>query len=162
MTSRIQLAGVALLFSAALHGQPTKKLLRLETKFQDQKGAVKQAKTLAKILPEEVRVAAEEIQEGEYDQGVARLEHWSHEAQRVHNALISTGRNAVKRPEGFTELQVALRESLLGLRNIVFSLPLGHRRRAEPCRGGDRRTGALRPGALGAARPRADAPDVRR
>ncbi|HVC00458.1 MAG TPA: hypothetical protein VNJ12_14155 [Candidatus Dormibacteraeota bacterium] len=132
MIGRTQFAGVMLLFSLALHGQqPTRKLLKLEAKFQDQKGAVKRAKTLAKLLPEEVRVAAEEIQEGEFDQGVARLEHWSAEAQQAHDALIATGRNAVKKPDGFTELQVALRESLRGLRNIVFYLPLGRRHSAE-------------------------------
>lgn len=129
-----QFASVLLLFSMAFHGQNPRKLRKLEAKFQRQKGAVHQAKVLAKLLPKEVQMAGEEIQQGEFDQGVARLEHWSDEAGRVHDALIATGRNAVKKPAGFTELQVALRESLHGLRNIIFSLPLGHRRRAESVR----------------------------
>ncbi len=131
MPGRTQLVSILLLFSLALPGQVPKKLLRLEAKYQNQKGAVGRAKALAKLLPEEVRVAAEEIQEGEYDRGVARLEHWSTETQQVNDALIASGRSAVKRPAGFTQLQVALRESLRGLRNIIFSLPLGRRHRAE-------------------------------
>lgn len=126
-----QLVGVMLLFSLAFHGQNPKKLLRLEAKFQDQKSAVRKAKVLAKLLPKEVQMAADEIQEGNFDQGVARLEHWSNETQQVHDALLATGRNAVKKPAGFTQLQVALRESLRELRNIIFSLPLGHRHRAR-------------------------------
>lgn len=126
-----QFAGVVLLFALTSHIQEPKKLLQLEAKFQDQKDAVKRAKALAKLLPEEVRIAAEEIQEGEFDRGVARLERWSNETQQVHDALIASGRSAVKKPDGFTELEVALRESLRGLRDIIFSLPLGRRNRAE-------------------------------
>ncbi|HVB34065.1 MAG TPA: hypothetical protein VNJ52_06815 [Patescibacteria group bacterium] len=131
MTRCAQLAGVMLLFSLALHGQDPKKLLKLEAKFQDQKGAVRQAKTLAKLLPKEVLMAAQEIQEGEFDPGIARLERWSAQARQVHDALVATGRNAVKKPAGFTQLQVALRESIRRLGDIVFSLPLGRQDRAE-------------------------------
>lgn len=126
-----KLAGAVLLLSLAFPGQNPKKLRRLEAKFERQKGAVHQAKALAKLLPKEIEMAAEEIQAGEYDQGVARLEHWGNTAQQVHDALVATGRNAVRKPAGFTELQVAMRVSLRGLRDIIFSLPLGRRHQAE-------------------------------
>ena len=129
-----QYASFALLFFLAYSGvsqKEQKDVMKLEAKFEKQKGAVHQAKVLAKLLPMEVNVAAEEIQQGEYDQGIARLEQWSIQTQQVHDALIATGRNPVNRPAGFTELQVALRQSLRGIRDIIFSMPLGRRRRAE-------------------------------
>jgi hypothetical protein len=131
MIGGAQFASILLVLSLAFPGQNPKKLLKLEAKFQKQKDAVHQAKALAKLLPEEVRMAAQEIQEGEYDQGVARLERWGNQAQQVHDALLATGRNPVKKPAGFTELQVALRESLRGLRDVIFYLPLGRRHSAE-------------------------------
>lgn len=141
MTGSATLASFMVLLSLALPVQNPKQLQKqirnlekLERKFQDQKGAVHQAKVLAKLLPKEVQMAAEEIREGEFDQGVERLERWSDQAEEVHDALIATGRNPVKKPAGFTDLQVALRESIRGLRNIIFSLPLGRRHRAEGVR----------------------------
>lgn len=141
MKAYAQYASFALLFFAAVPGvsrkeqkrelKEQKDVAKLEAKFEREKDAVRQAKVLAKLLPKEVSMASEEIQQGEFDQGIARLQHWSVQTQQVHDALIATGRNAVKRPAGFTELQVALRESLRGVRDIIFSMPLGHRRRAE-------------------------------
>jgi hypothetical protein len=134
MIGSAKFASFMLLLSLAVPVQNPKQLQRLEKlerKFQDQKGAVHQAKVLAKLLPQEVLMAAEEIREGEFDQGVQRLERWSDQAEEVHDALVATGRNPVKRPAGFTDLQVALRESIRGLRDIIFSLPLGRRHRAE-------------------------------
>lgn len=141
MKAYAQFASFAFLFFVAAPGVSRKaqkqelkeqrEVAKLEAKFAKQKNAVRQAKLLAKLLPREVDLAAEEIHQGEYDQGIARLQHWSAQTQQVHEALIATGRNAVKRSAGFTELQVALRESLRGVRDIIFSMPLGHRRRAE-------------------------------
>jgi hypothetical protein len=134
MNRGVHLATLPLLFFLAFSGVNQKRLTKLEAKFKEQKGAVHQAKVLAKLLPAEVQMASEEIQQGEIDQGMARLERWSNRTQQVHDALIATGHNPVKRPAGFTELQVALRESLRGLRDIIFSMPLGRRHPAETVR----------------------------
>jgi hypothetical protein len=131
MTGGAHFTGVLLLLLAASPAQNPKKILKLEADFARQKDPVHQAKSLAKLLPAEIGMAGEEMQQGDYDQGIARLEHWSNETQQVDDALVATGRNPVKKPEGFTELQVALRESLRAMRDIVFALPLGRRHRAE-------------------------------
>lgn len=99
----------------------------MEQKFREQTDPVHRAKALAKLGPEEIRAAQEEIQAGQVDHALARLQRYSDDARNVQHALEASGINAVKKPGGFQELQIAVRESVRKMRDIIFGLSLQHR-----------------------------------
>lgn len=114
-----------------------KHVQKLERKYEDQKqkDPMHQAKALAKLLPKGVELAGLEIQAGRVKQGVGMITRYGNEANRVYRALISTGRNPVKKPDGFMQLQIALRESVRGLRNVLGVVPFQEQETVEAVRG---------------------------
>jgi hypothetical protein len=131
VAAKLAFALLALLFPFA---QNQKKLLKLENKFQKQKDAVHRAKALAKLLPKEVEMVSHEVHTGQREQAVERLEQYRDLVVRVHQELLATGRNPVKKSSGFKELQISLRESVRKLRDLIFNLPLESRRPFEAVR----------------------------
>jgi hypothetical protein len=134
MTVRLQLVSVVLLAALFPHPQNMKKLRKLEEKFEKQKDAVHRAKALAKMMTKEVDAASAEIRKGEIQQGVKRLEHCRDLAIRVHSELLATGRNPVKKSDGFKQLQIATRESVRRLNDLIFLMPVGRRGPVEVVR----------------------------
>ena len=129
-----------LLFTPPLAQSPKKmeklekKVQELERNFEKQKDPIHQAKALAKLLPKEIVEATWEIQQGGVSQGIARLERYRDAARRVHRALVGTGRNPVKKPAGFVQLQIALRESVRDLGDALFVVPFERRQPVEEVR----------------------------
>lgn len=113
-----------------------KDLQHLTEKYDKEKSkdAVHQAKALAKLLPKVVEAAALKVQAGQVDAAVESLTHYRDEAERVYQALLATGRNPVKKSDGFRQLQIALRESVRGLHTILYQLPFGRRQPVEAVR----------------------------
>lgn len=138
MIARIQFASALLL--VALLPQPQqdskqlKKLHKLEQDFAKQKDAVHRAKALAKLITKEVDEASAEIRGGDVQQGIARLQQYRNLAERVHEELLATGRNPVKKPSGFMQLQIATRESVRRLNDLIFMMPIGRREPVEEVR----------------------------
>lgn len=134
MTTRLQLAGTLFLVGLLPHPQNVKKLHKLEHHFEQQKNPVRRAKELAKLITKEIDMSAEEIQKGELEQGIARLQHYARVALRVHKQLLATGRNPAKKPAGFMQLQMAMRRSVNRLNDLIFLVPLGQRGPVEEVR----------------------------
>jgi hypothetical protein len=136
MTGRVQLASAALVLLALFpHPQNEKKLERklrnLEHHFEVQKNPVGRAKALAEMMTKEIDVAAAQILHGDAKQGIARLQHYCQLAQQVHNELLATGRKAVHKPAGYMQLQMATRNSLTRLRDLIFMMPIGQQEPVE-------------------------------
>lgn len=132
MTGRVQLASAALVLLALFpHPQNDKKLRKLEHHFETQKDAVGRAKALAKLMTKEIDAAAAQILSGNVKQGIARLNRYCHLAQQVHNELLATGRKAVHKPGGYMQLQMAMRNSLSRLKDLIFMMPVGQREAVE-------------------------------
>jgi hypothetical protein len=108
----------------------------LQEKYDKEKSkdAVHQAKALAKLLPKVVEAAGLRIQAGQVDQAIESLTQCRDEAERVYKALLATGRNPVKKSDGFTQLQIALRESVRGLSEVLFVVPYQRREPVEAVR----------------------------
>ncbi len=137
MTGCHYLLSVALLASflplAQSPGQ-VRQVQKLEQKFVSEKDPVNRAKALAKLLPREIDEAAAEIRGGNTSAGISRLQHYRDVARQVHQALLGMGRLPAKKPEGFMQLQIALRESLRRLSDLLFLIPLGQRDPVEVVR----------------------------
>ncbi|HEV2387115.1 MAG TPA: hypothetical protein VGS20_07645 [Candidatus Acidoferrales bacterium] len=127
MIGLAKLAAAVALLALVRQGQDPAKLLQLEQKFREQTDPVHRAKALAKLASGEIRAAQEEIRAGQTDQALGRLDRFRDDAREVYQALQASGINAVKRPAGFQELQIALRESVRRLRDIIFGLSLERR-----------------------------------
>ena len=111
-----------------------KDLQKLEENFQKQKDPVHQAKALAKLLPKEVEAAGLKMKAGQVDEGIEMLTHYRDETKNVYQALVATDRNPVKKPDGFMQLQIALRESVRRLRSVLYIVPYERRQRVEAVR----------------------------
>jgi len=111
-----------------------KDLAKLERKYEEQKDPVHQAKALAKLLPIEVDAAAMRIKAGEVEEGIARLERYRDAAEQLYQALLATGRNPVKKPDGFLQLQIGLRETVRRLRDVADLVPYAQRDAVEAVR----------------------------
>jgi hypothetical protein len=122
-----KLAAAVALLALVSQGQDPAKLLQLEQKFREQTDPVHRAKALAKLASGEIRAAQEEIRTGQPDQALSRLDRFRDNARDVYQALQASGINAVKRPAGFQELQIALRESVRRMRDVIFGLSLERR-----------------------------------
>lgn len=136
MTGRVQLASAALVMlalfpNAQKEKKLEKKLRKLEHHFETQKDPVGRAKALAKMMTKEIDAAAGQILKGDVKQGIARLNHYCQLAQQVHNELLATGRKAVHKPGGYMQLQIATRNSLGRLRDLIFMMPVGQREAVE-------------------------------
>jgi hypothetical protein len=111
-----------------------KDLDKLEKKYAEEKDPVNQAKALAKLLPKEVEHAGVLIQAGKVDEGIEVLTHYQGESHHVYDALVATGRNPVKKPQGYMQLQIALRESVRRLNDVIFMVPYERRQPVEAVR----------------------------
>lgn len=134
MTSRVQLASAVFLVALLPHPQNVKKLHKEEDKFEKQKDAVHKAKALAKLITKEIDMAATEIRKGKLQKGVARLQHYARVANQVHKELVATGRNPEKKPSGFMQLQIAMRQSVRRLDDLIYLMPVGTREPVEAVR----------------------------
>lgn len=143
MTACLQFASVLLLLAplpAAQNAERMAKVQRdvqkLERKYnkEKKKDAEHQAKALAKLLPKGVELAGLKIQAGQVNDGIGMLTRYRDESERVYRALVTSGRNPVKKPGGFMQMQIALRESVRGLRTVLNLVPFQRRQPVEAVR----------------------------
>ena len=107
---------------------------KFEEQYQAEKDPVRGAKLLAKLAPLQLGRARAYLQVDDEDPAVAVLEHYRDEVRQTTIALNSTGVSAKKHPAGFKELQIALRESVRRLDDMIFSLPVDSRPKFEVVR----------------------------
>lgn len=112
------LTGASLLVSPALWARHQEDPSELEAKIEREKNPVKKAKL-------EVHLGAVELQQavGAYDhhqtgQGAKLLLQFSGTMESSWNVLEDSGRNATAKPQGFMELEIALREDARKLRDL--------------------------------------------
>lgn len=139
----LKLVPALLLLAPQPVAQNTKHLEKVEEEVQHleqkydkekQKDAVHQAKALAKLLPKVVEAAGLRIQAGHVDMAIHSLTQCRDEAESTYKALLATGRNPVKKSDGFRQLQIALRESVRGLRDVLYMVPYQRRDSVEAVR----------------------------
>jgi hypothetical protein len=114
-----------LLLAAA--GQPQGKLEHLEAKFNRETNPVKKAKKLVELGRAELAAIRDAVEKGEVPVAAGLAERYRDQVAAAHTALVATGVNAEKNPDGFKQLQVSLRENIFKLRDLVPLLPLEQR-----------------------------------
>src|SRR5678816_1849300 len=90
--------------------QRAKELQKERTKLEKQTDPVDRAKTGIKISEILLEDVGDSVREGDLDQMEQRLVQYSAAIEDAHKELVNSGRNAAKKPDGFKEMEIALRK----------------------------------------------------
>ena len=127
--SRIQkiavAAALALSLSAILPAQDA--LTNALARYEHETDPVRKAKELAKLGNEQVTLAGKQLKSGDEVGSLHTLEQYRDEVQATFRALKATGLDAEKKPAGFKELQISLRETTRHIDDLIFALPVDKR-----------------------------------
>jgi len=92
--------------------------------YQHEADPVRRAKELAKFGDDQVALARKQLRSGEEEDSLRTLEQYRDEVLATFQALKATGVDAEKKPAGFKELQISLRETMRHMQDLIFTLPL--------------------------------------
>ena len=112
-------------FATAARAQD--RLAKYRAQYQQQTDLVRKAKLLGQMGPLEVDLARASFKAGDDEQALDILTRYAGEAQKITEALMATGADAVRRPAGFKELQIGLRVSLGRLDDLILTIPVDKR-----------------------------------
>lgn len=115
----------ALAICAPLHAQD--KLAEDVARYQHDPDPVRKARELAKLGDEQIEFAKKQLKDGNDVASLHTLEQYSDEVRESVAALIGTGVDAEKKPAGFKELQISLRETIRRVDELIFTLNVDKR-----------------------------------
>ena len=96
--------------AAATDEERAKELQRERTRLQKETDPVDRAKIGVKISDILVEDVGEAVREGNFEEMQIQLTAYAQTIESAHKELLDSGRNAVKKPGGFKELEIALRQ----------------------------------------------------
>ena len=99
------------------------RLLDLRAQFLREPNPVHRAKLLPKLGRAEFGEIREEIDNGDYAKALALLGDYRDNLRATQKALDATGVDPEKKPAGYKDLQIAVRESLRQLGEILITIP---------------------------------------
>jgi hypothetical protein len=95
----------------------------IQARLEREQNPVKRAKYEMQLGQVKFEQAVNAYGKQEFEQGVALLEAYLHHLQGAWKLLESSGRSAVKRPEGFRELDIELREDARRIEDLAHQTP---------------------------------------
>ncbi|MBZ5659541.1 MAG: hypothetical protein LAO08_03975 [Acidobacteriia bacterium] len=111
-------------FSLAVAQDPLTAAL---AQYQHETDPVRKARELAKFGGDQVELAKKQLKSGDDVGSLHTLEQYRDEVRETVAALKAAGIDAEKRPAGFKELQISLRETVRRLDDLIFTLPVDKR-----------------------------------
>jgi len=96
-------------------------------RYQTETDPVRKAKALAKLGEEQVGEAKKQLKAGDDVASLHTLELYRDEVKASVDALNAMGVNAERRPAGFKELQISLRETIRRIDDLIFTLEVDKR-----------------------------------
>jgi hypothetical protein len=112
---------------AASDEERAKELQRERAKLQKETDPVDRAKIGIKISDILMADVGEAVREGDFDELQMQLTAYSETIETAHRDLLDSGRDAVKKPGGFKELEIALRQHVRKLDELSRMLNLQRR-----------------------------------
>jgi len=98
-------------------------IARLDAQYQAESDPVHKAKLLAKLGPQEMEAARQELKSDADQEALTGVRHYRDQVHETWQALNATGVDAERHPGGFRELQISLRETLRRLDDIIAASP---------------------------------------
>ena len=119
------LAISALALAAPLRGQD--RLDSLLVQYQHEGDPVRKARVLAKLGDDQVAQAREQLKSGNDVDSLQTLEKYRDEIRETVTALEAVVPDAEKKPAGFKELQISMRETVRHIDDLILTLPVDKR-----------------------------------
>jgi hypothetical protein len=104
------LTGLAATAAATTEEERAKELQKERTRLQKETDPIDRAKIGVKISDILVEDVGEAVREGNFEEMQLQLTAYAQTIESAHKELLDSGRNAVKKPGGFKELEIALRQ----------------------------------------------------
>jgi hypothetical protein len=123
---KIRMAMIAALFFPVILAAQN----RLEddlARYQHETDPVRKARILAKIGDTQVEFARKELKEGHDEASLHTLEQYRDEVHETVAALNGMGVDPERKPAGFKELQISLRETVRRVDDLIFTLDVDKR-----------------------------------
>ncbi|MGO9642694.1 MAG: hypothetical protein ACLP1Y_15475 [Candidatus Acidiferrales bacterium] len=103
------------------------RLAQLQSTYDHESAPVHKAKDLAKLEPDQFASVRQQLSDGNEVEALGELEHFRDEVGATLAALHPLAAKAEGHPDGFKELQIALREALRQMDAIIVDLPTDKR-----------------------------------
>jgi hypothetical protein len=100
---------------------------KLEAQYQSENDPVRKAKIVAKLGHFEIDQSRSDLKAGDEEKALAVLERYNDEVRKTGEALTASGIDPERRPAGFKELQISLREFIRQLDDLILTLPFDKR-----------------------------------
>ena len=97
------------------------------TRYQQETDPVRKARALAKLGDDQIALARKQLKDGEDVAALHTLEQYRDEVQKTAAGLKATGIDAEKKPAGFKELQINLREAIRRIDDLILTIPVDKR-----------------------------------
>jgi len=96
-------------------------------RYEQEPDPVRKARALAKLGDDQIDESRKQLKAGDDVGSLHTLEQYRDEIQHMAEVLKSTGVDAEKKPAGFKELQISLRENVRRIDDLILSLPVDKR-----------------------------------
>jgi predicted nucleic acid-binding Zn-ribbon protein len=96
-------------------------------RYEQETDPVRKARALVKFGEDQIDEARKQLKAGEDVASLHTLEQYRDEVRQTAAALKATGVDAEKKPAGFKELQISLRESVRRIDDLILALPVDKR-----------------------------------
>jgi hypothetical protein len=116
---------LALPLCALLHAQDP--LAAALEQYEHEPDPVRKAKDLAKLGNDQISLASRQFKSGDDVGSLHTLEQYRDEVLATFQALQATAVNAEKKPAGFKELQISLRQTMRHMDDLIFNIPVDKR-----------------------------------
>jgi hypothetical protein len=96
-------------------------------RYQNENDPVRKARALAKLGDEQVDLAKRQLRADDEVASLQTLEQYRDEVRATVTALNATGVDAERKPAGFKELQISLRETIRRIDDLILTLNVDKR-----------------------------------
>jgi len=96
-------------------------------RYEQETDAVRKARALVKLGDDQIDEARKQLKAGDDVGSLHSLEQYRDEIQHVAEALKATGVDPEKKPAGYKELQISLRETIRHIDDLILTLPVDKR-----------------------------------
>jgi hypothetical protein len=97
------------------------------SKYQHEADPVRKARDLVRLGDDQVDLARKQLKEGDEVASLHTLEQYRDEVKETISALQATGVDPERKPSGFKELQISLRETIRRIDDLIFTLDVDKR-----------------------------------
>jgi hypothetical protein len=98
-----------------------------QARYDQETDPVHKARALVKLGDDQIDQARKQLKDGDDLAALHTLEQYRDEVQHMAELLKSSGVDAEKKPAGFKELQISLRETVRHIDDLILTLPVDKR-----------------------------------